>query len=369
MGAESVYRCVRGLGSLAAADLYMGQSLREAAANSSDTATIDSRRLRMYAHTKRFGIGYTSTIRRIGGALWFCGMLVLGSATTSVNAETPKWGAFKADSCTSVGKRQFSSRLWDIPGGNDWKSECRKMPATIVDGAGRSHNFETPSRCIDLGAGGMWGEFDVPDTSCAPKWGQIRKDACRGIGIRQYSAVLENIPAGMSWDEACKQTGAEITNDYGTVQRFDKPNECVQKVNGQWGEFFVSVSDCSFDVVEFEKAMEKAKPAFSEQCMHDVFLSNYSTDQGARRYKSDGCSAPVGDPLSIVYKDVFFKACVVHDTCYTLPWKDKVAGKQVCDQVFEVEANAACAPMDLVCKNAAATWAGIVRIRPEGGGR
>lgn len=105
------------------------------------------------------------------------------------------------------------------------EERMQKMPATIVDGAGRSHNFETPSRCIDLGAGGMWGEFDVPDTSCAPKWGQIRKDACRGIGIRQYSAVLENIPAGMSWDEACKQTGAEITNDYGTVQRFDKPNE------------------------------------------------------------------------------------------------------------------------------------------------
>lgn len=48
----------------------------------------------------------------------------------------------------------------------------------------------------------MWGEFDVPDSACSPAWGPLQADACVALGVRQFSAILWNIPDGFSWEDA-----------------------------------------------------------------------------------------------------------------------------------------------------------------------
>lgn len=68
------------------------------------------------------------------------------------------WGEFKKDNCSAVGKRQYSAILWNING--SWEEACKKTPATI-----NGKRFSSPARCKKT-ASNMWGEFDVPDSSC-----------------------------------------------------------------------------------------------------------------------------------------------------------------------------------------------------------
>jgi hypothetical protein len=48
---------------------------------------------------------------------------------------------WKANACTAIGKRQYSSRLMDIPWGQSWEQACANMPATI-----HGQNFARPTR-------------------------------------------------------------------------------------------------------------------------------------------------------------------------------------------------------------------------------
>src|SRR2546426_3548670 len=105
------------------------------------------------------------------------------------------------------------------------------MPATIS-----GQFFSTPSRCINNA--GMWGEFDVADSSCLPHWATFKKDDCKALGVRQYSAQLLDIPGGVDWTAACQATPANVEG-----QSFSSPTRCVSNA-GMWGEFEVGDSSC-----------------------------------------------------------------------------------------------------------------------------
>ncbi|WP_044185609.1 hypothetical protein [Hyalangium minutum] len=140
------------------------------------------------------------------------------------------WGSFKADKCTGIGLRQKSAILWGIQG--SWEQACYRAGA-IIDGYAFSH----PARCQNTSFN-MWGEFDVPDESCRPYWGDFKADSCTGVGVRQFSSVLYNIK-DIKWEDACWQMPALIQG----VQ-FERPNRCRIAGQHMWGEFDVPDSSC-----------------------------------------------------------------------------------------------------------------------------
>ena len=184
-------------------------------------------------------------------ALSLC--VAIGIALPTAAAADVKWGQPKRDHCTKPGYRQYSAVLHGIPPFHSWEATCHGTPATI-----QGTRFARPSRCVNKTVA-MWGEFDVPDPSCAPKkdmrWGAFKKDHCTKPGYRQYSAVLHDIPAGMSWEETCKSpTGA--TAPSGTpvalaarIQGGERPDRCRKATTagvatGMWGEYDVPDDTC-----------------------------------------------------------------------------------------------------------------------------
>ena len=163
----------------------------------------------------------------------FAASLVLAVLLPTTAAASPRWAAFKQDSCTAPGKRQFSARLMNIRG--DWMRACKATSATI-----RGQRFARPTRCKNLGAGGMWGEFDVNDASCKARWGELKRDACTKIGVRQYSARLWDIP-GSDWAKACRSSIATVGS------RRLAPARCKNLgAGGVWGEFNVPDTSCPY---------------------------------------------------------------------------------------------------------------------------
>jgi hypothetical protein len=125
-------------------------------------------------------------------------------------AGAPHWGEWQV-ACTGNGEATYSAILWDIPFGASWEQACRDMRTTI-----RGVTYATPSKCVNVGPGvSMWGEFHgVPEPSCRAHWGDLRDDGCvpgAGFsGLRQYSAILWDVPPGTTWEDACSLTGATV---------------------------------------------------------------------------------------------------------------------------------------------------------------
>ena len=131
---------------------------------------------------------------------------------------------FKADKCVARGLRQYSSHLLDIVG--SWEAACLAKSADI-----NGQHFDHPNRCVNKHLSGMWGEFDVADSTC-PHWGAFKQDSCTLPGKRQFSAILYDIPPGMDLQSACYGTAATINGE--TIA---KPRNCSQQATGMWGEF------------------------------------------------------------------------------------------------------------------------------------
>lgn len=150
------------------------------------------------------------------------------------------WGSYQQDACSQWEKRQWSSRLWGLNWWEDWVWECQHTPG--LDG-------RVPDRCIDLGAGGIWGEWDRPDTSC-PHWGSYQDDGCVGqTGQREYASRLWEIPPGWSWSAAC-QTKAGDPPGNGAPR---PPDRCVDLgAGGIWGEWDVNDVACGDFVATVE---------------------------------------------------------------------------------------------------------------------
>jgi hypothetical protein len=175
--------------------------------------------------------------------LVFAVLVMMTVGATSLYAQGPRWGTPQRDHCTSISLRQHSARLWNISG--TWEVACATTPNTVA-----GQFFSRPTRCVNKGAFGMWGEFDVSDTTC-PSWGPFQDDGCVGAGRHQFSAVLHEIPSNMTWASACAARSATVRGQF-----FSRPTRCVNKgVFGMWGEFDASDTTCSNpDVVQFTQA-------------------------------------------------------------------------------------------------------------------
>lgn len=159
--------------------------------------------------------------------------VILLMAVNTAHAE--RWGSFKRDQCVSDSHRQYSAVLHDIPWGKSWEKACSNNGATINGKA-----FSKPTRCVNSGTQ-MWGEFEVPDESCAPKWGSWRKEGCYAFtqatgnnleGYRRYASVLWNVrDAGRFqkkyvWVASCKAAKVALKAD-GKSYHFDSPHVCA----------------------------------------------------------------------------------------------------------------------------------------------
>jgi hypothetical protein len=140
-----------------------------------------------------------------------------------------KWGDFSSNAC-SGGTRTYWARLWNIVG--DWDAACRMTPATV--GGTR---FARPTRCINKGVAGMFGEFDVSDASCNAFWGPIEAGSCVAVGQRKYTSTIMR---ARNWIADCRQTPLTVAG-----VSFATPTECRNCPTHAWGEFIVSDPKCT----------------------------------------------------------------------------------------------------------------------------
>lgn len=190
-------------------------------------------------------------------------LILLLVASAPGFASAANWGNIKNDGCVMDhgGVRKYSSRLWNISG--DWDLACRQASATV-----QGQFFQRPHQCVNLGWGGMWGEWYVQDNSCKTKpleqmnarWGNIARGDCPAVNAqsngqyRKFYSRLHGIPSGTSWEAACEHWPIEI----GGVEfkRGEQPavgapgfKRCVNRggAEGIWGEFFVKDKTCNND--------------------------------------------------------------------------------------------------------------------------
>ncbi|WP_373548806.1 hypothetical protein [Haliscomenobacter sp.] len=145
----------------------------------------------------------------------------------------PKWGTPKKDNCISPGIVQYSARL-STDGGMGWEAAA-KSTSIVINGV----NQGPPKRTSNQGAGGMWGEWDLKDNTCLPKWNTPKNDGCKGVGIVQYSARLAS-DGGMGWEAAAKSTSIVING----VNQGPPKRTSNQGVGGMWGEWDVKDPNC-----------------------------------------------------------------------------------------------------------------------------
>ncbi|WP_167092546.1 hypothetical protein [Massilia frigida] len=91
---------------------------------------------------------------------------------------------------------------------------------------------------------GEWGEFNVNDSSCAPKWTNVTKGRCSDSGRRIFTAKLniDNLAdVGVTFAKACTETGATFHGPSGEIA-FKRPHRCTAP---DAGEFEVFDSTCS----------------------------------------------------------------------------------------------------------------------------
>ncbi|MBL1100581.1 glycoside hydrolase family 18 protein [Streptomyces coffeae] len=139
---------------------------------------------------------------------------------------------FQDDGTQDNGMRQFSARLWNIPDDADWKSVAQNCPAVI-----KRQYFNRPTRIVDKGASGLWGEFDVLDNDDVPDWfwGHMDEEDGAPDGYTRYASRLWGLSMSDDWKEAAKQTPALVAGQY-----FDQPTKIEDKgVGGLWGIFDV----------------------------------------------------------------------------------------------------------------------------------
>lgn len=235
-------------------------------------------------------------------AVFFLVVLLL---SPGVSDAAPKWGKWKRDHCSKPGYRQYSSVLRDIPFGHSWEVTCRSTPVNRQKGiAGlpsdpglsRAHRCKTKTQ--------MWGEVDIRDASCdaqkvAPqlKWGAFKKDHCTQPNKRQWSAVLEGIPANMSWEAACSASAGipytrgsytQALNDRLTLTQGEDPASSIpdrckkSKALGvstrMWGEFDIEDSSCQITYSDLNWGAWADKG-----CVHvNISLSAQGTPSGPR---------------------------------------------------------------------------------------
>jgi hypothetical protein len=142
--------------------------------------------------------------------------------------ERPRWNEV-GHKCEG-GHRVEYARLWGLRPGTDWKGICGR---TRADGVSDLSNGKVPSRCVDKGALGTWGEWKYSNhLTCGAKFEPAKKAVCFGPDRQVYSARLTGDLAGRTWEKGCESTPGP--------DRLGKPNRCVKDAlsTGIWGEWY-----------------------------------------------------------------------------------------------------------------------------------
>ncbi|MEW7987811.1 MAG: hypothetical protein AB2777_22495 [Candidatus Thiodiazotropha endolucinida] len=231
----------------------------------------------------------SACVQKVDGSVW-------GEWKYSNHAScTARWGNFKKDHCVDIGHRQWSSRIWEQ--GSDPMLECGRTPAVV----GGQH-FAKPDRCKNLGAGGVWGEFDVKDVSC-PFWGnELRKaglvhDDCSAVNIRKHYARLWDIAEGVEWNRACHAVPATIGGHSRT------PSRCVDKGPlGMWGEWLTEDKSCTIDKLPQDERRQAIAHAKLEEIKDSIltqasFARRISENQTVSRELGNGDPKRVADSV------------------------------------------------------------------------
>ncbi len=86
-------------------------------------------------------------------------------------------------------------------------------------------------------------------------WGDFRDDGCieikdgsRTKKVRRYAAILWDIPAGESWEDACKNMPADINGIH-----FDHPTLCVKS----------NATDVYADILKFSAKLLNIVPSIA----------------------------------------------------------------------------------------------------------
>ncbi len=158
-------------------------------------------------------------VRLVGGIL-----LVLSGVSP---AAADHWGNIHDDGCVSPGTRRLSAQIHT---GGSWERACAETPIVIH---GHRHRA---NRCDHRGPGGMWGNFEIRDVSCDPRWGDLHDDGCVLPGVRRLSAQIHTVG---SWEEGCESTPISIGGREVTASRCDH-----RGVGGMWGNFEIHDASC-----------------------------------------------------------------------------------------------------------------------------
>ncbi|MDO8366981.1 MAG: hypothetical protein Q7T20_09305 [Saprospiraceae bacterium] len=159
------------------------------------------------------------------GGMW--GEWYLNDNTCKAN-----WSDWKDNGCTGTGKRTYYARLENTRT-NDWKNECEN---TSFDLNGKT--YSKPTRCIDKGVLGMWGEIDVTDGTCKANWSDWTEQGCNN-GMKTYYARLEHTVTN-NWKNECENTSVTLNG-----KTYVKPTRCIDKgVLGMWGEIDLVDASC-----------------------------------------------------------------------------------------------------------------------------
>lgn len=148
----------------------------------------------------------------------------------------PYWDTPKVEECASPGERHVSAILRNIPGGRDWDDACKRTPLVY-----KSVTYPIEDAAKDCRRdlfNQMWGNWRVPDPTCAAHWLPPKVDACLAPGLRQISAKLASGTADPLAD--CNSTSVTYAGkDRGT------PLRCTDTgLTGIWGEWAIEDKSC-----------------------------------------------------------------------------------------------------------------------------
>ncbi|GBE79951.1 hypothetical protein SCP_0211530 [Sparassis crispa] len=119
------------------------------------------------------------------------------------------WDEPQAKNCVSYGTREHTARLRNISSGYNWVQACEEMSIEI-----HNRTIDTPSRCEDAGASGIFGHWqvDFEEPACVPYWGGLYDKGCVGYGTRlhRFEARLWNLQKDDDWTNMCGTTPAVI---------------------------------------------------------------------------------------------------------------------------------------------------------------
>lgn len=177
----------------------------------------------------------------------------------------PHWGSFKSE-CKKINLRKYSSVLWELPPNTSWEAACSSMPADV-----NGHHFDRPTRCVNAGGMNMWGEFEVEDQQCKPRWGEFRATcSLEKDRTMVFTAVLWDVPTEEDWEEQCKNTKAKIGNGPARAPTRCEKDFLMFAGISIHGDFEVDDPKCS-------KATPPPLPKATEPCPPGV---GDSTEQG-----------------------------------------------------------------------------------------